>query len=110
MDAYAAYVIITDQQEIETTNDKCNFRKDSNISLKVVTKFQGKAGRKMPVELINNAIQERIHSFNTIIPQVSPSFQITRIRLSVNVFLPEYGLTETAFTYNMIFSNTIYQN
>ena len=110
MDCIQAYVIITDQQEIETTNDKCQFRKDSNISFKVVTKFNGKTGRKLPVELINDAILTKVHSFYNIIPQINPDFQISRIRLSVNVFIAEYGMTETAFTYNMIFNNEIYQN
>jgi len=53
----AAYVLITDQNEVETTNNDCSIRQSATFQINIVTKFaQGNGGKKLS-ENISNAIQ-----------------------------------------------------
>jgi hypothetical protein len=56
----AAYVLITDQNEAETTNNDCSIRQNATIQINIVTKFpQGSGGKKLS-ENISNAIQQKM--------------------------------------------------
>jgi len=55
-----AYVLITDQNEAETTNNDCSIRQNATFQINIVTKFpQGNGGRKVS-ENISNAIQQKM--------------------------------------------------
>jgi len=52
-----AYVLITEQNESETTNNDCSIRQSATFQISIVTKFpQGNGGKKLS-ENISNAIQ-----------------------------------------------------
>jgi hypothetical protein len=52
-----AYVLITDQNEAETTNNDCSIRQNATFQISIITKFpQGNGGKKLS-ENISNAIQ-----------------------------------------------------
>ena len=56
----AAYVLITDQNETETTNNDCTIRQNVTFQISIVTKFpQGTGGKKLS-ENISNAIQQKM--------------------------------------------------
>jgi hypothetical protein len=56
----AAFVLITDQNEAETTNNDCSIRQNATIQINIVTKFpQGSGGKKLS-ENISNAIQQKM--------------------------------------------------
>ena len=56
----AAYVLITDQNEAETTNNDCTIRQNATFQINIVTKFpQGSGGKKLS-ENISNAIQQKM--------------------------------------------------
>jgi hypothetical protein len=56
----AAYVLITDQNEAETTNNDCSIRQNATIQISIVTKFpQGSGGKKLS-ENISNVIQQKM--------------------------------------------------
>jgi hypothetical protein len=56
----AAYVLITDQNETETTNNDCTIRQNATFQINIVTKFpQGSGGKKLS-ENISNAIQQKM--------------------------------------------------
>ena len=56
----AAYVLITDQNETETTNNDCTIRQNATFQISIVTKFpQGSGGKKLS-ENISNAIQQKM--------------------------------------------------
>ena len=44
----AAFVLITDQNEAETTNNDCSIRQNATVQINIVTKFaQGNGGKKL---------------------------------------------------------------
>jgi hypothetical protein len=56
----AAYVLITDQNEAETTNNDCSIRQNATFQINIVTKFaQGNGGKKLS-ENISNFIQQKM--------------------------------------------------
>lgn len=56
----AAYVLITDQNEAETTNNDCTIRQNATFQINIITKFpQGSGGKKLS-ENISNAIQQKM--------------------------------------------------
>ena len=55
-----AYVLITDQNEAETTNNDCSIRQNATFQISIITKFpQGNGGKKLS-ENISNAIQQKM--------------------------------------------------
>jgi len=64
----AAYVLITDQNETETTNNDCTIRQNATFQINIVTKFaQGNGGKKLS-ENISNAIQLKMTLDYLILP------------------------------------------
>ena len=55
-----AYVLLTDQDETETTNNDCSIRQSAVIQISIVTKFPQGSGGKKPCENISNAIQQKM--------------------------------------------------
>jgi hypothetical protein len=55
-----SYVLITDQNESETTNNDCSIRQNVTVQISIITKFpQGNGGKKLS-ENISSAIQQKM--------------------------------------------------
>lgn len=63
-----AYVLITDQNEAETTNNDCSIRQTATVSISIITKFPQGSGGKRPSETISNVIQLAMTKENLILP------------------------------------------
>jgi hypothetical protein len=73
-----AYVLITDQNEAETTNNDCSIRQNATFQINIVTKFpQGNGGRKVS-ENISNAIQQKMTLDYLTLPDDLQAINITK--------------------------------
>jgi hypothetical protein len=73
-----AYVLITDQNEAETTNNDCSIRQNATIQINIVTKFpQGSGGKKLS-ENISNAIQQKMTLDYLTLPGDLQAINITK--------------------------------
>ena len=102
------YVLIRDQNEVETTNSQCTFRKTASITLDIITKYPLNVGGKLASELISNAIQEKVNTFNQISFEME-DFQVLSTRLEFSRNITENADTETAYRKILGFSHSIYQ-
>ena len=87
-----AYVIISDQNEAETTDNKCGVRQSANITIDIVTKYPLNGGGKKACEDISNVIQLIIDRFIII-----PGWQILNVRKEFSRNIIEQGQTLTAY-------------
>lgn len=80
-----AYVLITDQNEAETTNNDCSIRQTATVSINIITKFPQGSGGKKASETISNVIQLAIIKENLTLPadlqliNISKSFSRVQI-------------------------------
>jgi hypothetical protein len=63
-----AYVLISDQNEVETTNNDCSIRQNAVIQVSIVTKFPQGSGGKKASENISNLIQQNMLVSNLDLP------------------------------------------
>jgi hypothetical protein len=97
-----AYVLITEQNETETTNNDCSIRQDATIQISIVTKFpQGNGGRKVS-ENISNAIQQKMTLDYLTLPN---DLQVINIRKNFSRTQIEQGSSQIA--YQKILSYTL---
>jgi hypothetical protein len=97
-----AYVLITEQNESETTNNDCSIRQDATIQISIVTKFpQGNGGRKVS-ENISNAIQQKMTLDYLTLPD---DLQVINIRKNFSRTQIEQGSSQIA--YQKILSYTL---
>jgi hypothetical protein len=89
-----AYVLITDQDENETTNNDCSLRQNVRLTIDIVTKFPSGSGGKKASEDISNFIQENIVLGNI---SIFSSWQILNIRKDFSRSIIEQGSTQVAF-------------
>ena len=87
-----AYVIISDQNEAETTDNKCGVRQSANITIDIVTKYPLNGGGKKACEDISNVIQLIIDRFIII-----PGWQVLNVRKEFSRNIVEQGNTLTAY-------------
>lgn len=104
-----AYVLITDQNEVETTNTRCNFKKEASITFDIVVKFPVGSGGNTASELISNTIQEAVKSINVSVINMGTEFQVLNTKLEFSRNLIDQGQTLTAFRKIVTFTNTVYQ-
>jgi hypothetical protein len=98
----AAFVLITDQNEAETTNNDCSIRQDATIQINIVTKFpQGSGGKKLS-ENISNAIQQKMTLDYLTFPG---DLQVLDIRKNFSRTQIEQGSSQIA--YQKILSYTL---
>ena len=98
----AAYVLITDQNEAETTNNDCSIRQNATIQINIVTKFpQGSGGKKLS-ENISNAIQQKMTLQYLTLPV---DLQAINIRKNFSRVQIEQGSSQIA--YQKILSYTL---
>jgi hypothetical protein len=99
-----SYVLIRDQQEVETTNDKCAFRQNALITLDCVVKYPVNVGSKLASELISCEIQSRI---NRQVP--IPGWQVLVVRRVNATSIVEQGQTQTAYRKLITFQFDVYK-
>ena len=98
----AAFVLITDQNEAETTNNDCSIRQNATFQINIVTKFaQGNGGKKLS-EIISNAIQLKMTLDYLILPG---DLQAVNIRKNFSRTQIEQGSSQIA--YQKILSYTL---
>ena len=98
----AAYVLITDQNEAETTNNDCSIRQNATFQINIVTKFpQGSGGKKLS-ENISNAIQQKMNLTDIVLPI---DLQAINIRKNFSRVQIEQGTSQIA--YQKILSYTL---
>jgi hypothetical protein len=97
-----AFVLITDQNETETTNNDCTIRQNSTFQINIVTKFaQGNGGKKLS-ENISNAIQAKMNLTDIVLPI---DLQAINIRKNFSRTQIEQGSSQIA--YQKILSYTL---
>lgn len=88
------YVVITDQDEAETTNNDCSTRQNARLTFDVVTKFPMGFGGKKASEDISNEIQEAVTLANIAIDS---DWQILNIRKDFSRTIIEQGTSQIAY-------------
>lgn len=97
-----AYVLITDQNEAETTNNDCSIRQNATFQINIITKFaQGSGGKKLS-ENISNAIQQKMTLDYLNLPT---DLQAINIRKNFSRVQIEQGTSQIA--YQKILSYTL---
>lgn len=100
-----SYVIIQDQQENETTNDKCQFRQNALISLDCVTIFPANVGSKYLSGQISAYIQPIISNSITV-----TGWQILKVSKVNSQSIVEQGVASTAYRKRITYSFDVYEN
>jgi hypothetical protein len=88
------YVLITDQDEAETTNNDCSTRQNVRLTIDIVTKFPTGNGGKKASEDISNAIQQAVILGSINLPA---DWQILNIRKDFSRTIIEQGSTQVAY-------------
>jgi hypothetical protein len=88
------YVIISDQDEAETTNNDCSRRQNARLTFDVVTKFPMGFGGKKASEDISNEIQEAVTIGNI---SIDSDWQILNIRKDFSRTIIEQGTSQMAY-------------
>jgi hypothetical protein len=102
----AAFVLITDQNEAETTNNDCSIRQDATIQINIVTKFpQGSGGKKLS-ENISNAIQQKMTLDYLTLPG---DLQAINIRKNFSRTQIEQGSSQIAYQKILSYTLDIFQ-
>ena len=89
-----AYVLITDQNETETTNNDCSIRQTATISINIITKFAQGSGGKKASETISNVIQQAITKENLSFPA---DLQLVNLTKSFSRVLIEQGTSQIGY-------------
>jgi hypothetical protein len=102
----AAYVLITDQNEAETTNNDCSIRQNATVQINIVTKFpQGSGGKKLS-ENISNAIQLKMTLDYLTFPA---DLQVLEIRKNFSRTQIEQGSSQIAYQKILSYTLDIFQ-
>jgi hypothetical protein len=102
----AAYVLITDQNEAETTNNDCSIRQNATFQINIVTKFpQGNGGKKLS-ENISNAIQQKMNLTDIVLPG---DLQAINIRKNFSRVQIEQGSSQIAYQKILSYTLDIFQ-
>ena len=89
-----AYVLITDQNETETTNNDCSIRQNANVSISIITKFPQGSGGKKASETISNVIQQALTIDNLVLPA---DLQLVNLRKSFSRTQIEQGSSQIGY-------------
>ena len=102
----AAYVLITDQNEAETTNNDCDIRQNATFQISIVTKFpQGNGGKKLS-ETISDAIQLKMNLIDLVLPN---DLQAVNIRKNFSRVQIEQGSSQIAYQKILSYTLDIFQ-
>ena len=101
-----AYVLITDQNENETTNNDCSIRQNVTFQISIITKFaQGRGGKKLS-ENISNAIQQKMTLDYLNLPA---DLQAINIRKNFSRVQIEQGTSQIAYQKILSYTLDIFQ-
>lgn len=89
-----AYVLITDQNEAETTNNDCSIRQTASVTINIITKFQQGSGGKKASETISNVIQQAITKENLTLPA---GLQLLNLRKEFSRIQIETGSSQIGY-------------
>lgn len=99
-----SYVLITNQQEVETTNDKCGPRQNALITLDCICKFPPNVGSKYAAELISAYIQP-LMTTDIIIT----GWQVISVNRVNAQSIPDDGVNNTAYRKILTYSFDVYE-
>lgn len=100
-----AYVLITDQNEVETTNNDCSIRQNAIFQINIITKFpQGNGGKKLS-ENISNDIQQKMNLTDIVLPG---DLQAISIRKNFSRTQIEQGSSQIAYQKILSYSLDIF--
>tara|TARA_R110000772_G_scaffold145504_1_gene255494 strand:+ start:34242 stop:34694 length:453 start_codon:yes stop_codon:yes gene_type:complete len=102
------YVVITNQTSVDTTNNRCSFRKTSSITLEINTKYPLNYGGGLARDLISNTIQQQIRLLQSNSVSLI-GFQVLSTRVEFDNDFTENGLTESNYRKVLAFSHSIYE-
>jgi hypothetical protein len=102
----AAYVLITDQNETETTNNDCSIRQNASFQINIITKFAQGNGGKLLSENISNAIQLKINLDDLVLPA---DLQAVNIRKNFSRVQIEQGSSQVAYQKILSYTLDIFQ-
>ena len=101
-----AYVLISDQNEAETTNNDCSIRQNATFQISIITKFpQGNGGKKLS-ENISNAIQLKMNLDDIVLPA---DLQAINIRKNFSRVQIEQGSSQIAYQKILSYTLDIFQ-
>lgn len=89
-----AYVLITDQNEAETTNNDCSIRQTASVTINIITKFPQGSGGKKASETISNVIQQAITKENLTLPA---GIQLLNLRKAFSRVQIEQGSSQIGY-------------
>jgi hypothetical protein len=89
-----SYVLITDQNEAETTNNDCSIRQTATVSINIITKFPQGSGGKKASETISNVIQQALTIDNLVLPA---DLQLINLRKSFSRTQIEQGTSQIGY-------------
>jgi hypothetical protein len=89
-----AYVLITDQNEAETTNNDCSIRQTASVTISIITKFPQGSGGKKASETISNVIQQALTIYNLVLPA---DLQLINLRKSFSRTQIEQGTSQIGY-------------
>jgi len=89
-----AYVLITDQNEAETTNNDCSIRQTASVTINIINKFPQGSGGKKASETISNVIQQAITKENLSLPA---GIQLLNLRKAFSRVQIEQGSSQIGY-------------
>lgn len=101
-----AYVLLTDQNEAETTNNDCSIRQTASININIITKFPQGSGGKKASENISNAIQLKMTEQYLTLPA---DLQLINIRKTFSRVQIEEGSSQIAYQKILGYTFDIFQ-
>ena len=99
-----SYTLVRDQQEVETTNDKCGPRQNALITLDCICKFPPNVGSKYAAELISAYIQP-LMSTDIVIE----GWNVISVIKVNSQSIVEQGVNNTAYRKILTYSFDVYE-
>lgn len=109
--ASQAYVLITDQNEVETSNNNCSFRQTATLTFDIITKFPNGSGSRLASELISNEIQTQVNQLSSqaiLIP--TTGIQVLGTQKIFSQSFTEPGQSLIVYRKRITFQHNIYQS
>jgi len=104
------YIIVLDQNEVETSNNDCSQRTTSVISLDVVTKYPLNVGGVLASELISSKIQTLVNTLQGQSININlANIQVLGTSLINARSFSDQGLNLTIYRKRLTFQHSIYQ-
>lgn len=99
------YGVVTVQEDIETTDNRCGQKQDSFITIEVVAKFPKGRGGKLVTELISDQVQQAVNSGTPLTINGGAKNALTRKELGIS--REEHTETVSIFRKVLTFSNRL---